>query len=60
MKHLVRISKANEQGLPIKRSTLYKWKHIKKYPHLFIKLGGAVFVDLDKLNELLEAGRQKS
>ena len=59
MKNLVRIARANEHGLPLKRSTLYKWLHIKKYPQMFIKLGGAVFVDLDKMNEILEAGRQK-
>jgi len=54
---LVRLSKAD--FLPLKRSTLYKWKHIGKYPELFVKLGGAVFVDLDYLEKIIETGRGK-
>ncbi len=53
--NLVRISEGN--GLPLKKSTLYKWKHLGKYPRLFVKLGGALFVDLNILEEVIEAGR---
>jgi hypothetical protein len=53
---LVRVSQA--EGLPLKKSTLYKWKHLNKHPELFVKLGGAVFVDLTVLGELIEQGRQ--
>jgi hypothetical protein len=53
--NLVRISEGN--SLPLKKSTLYKWKHLGKHPRLFVKLGGALFVDLDVLDELIEAGR---
>jgi hypothetical protein len=52
---LVRISKG--ENLPLKRSTLYKWHHLKKFPGLFVKLGGALFVDLDVFDEIIEAGR---
>jgi hypothetical protein len=52
---LVRLSKAD--FLPFKRSTLYKWKHMGKYPKLFVKIGGAVFVDLDYLEKIIEMGR---
>jgi hypothetical protein len=52
---LVRLSKAD--FLPLKISTLYKWKHLGKYPELFVKLGGAVFVDLDYLEKIIEMGR---
>jgi hypothetical protein len=55
--NLVRLSKAD--FLPIMKSTLYKWKHLGKYPGLFIKLGGAVFIDLDYLEKIIEAGRTK-
>ena len=41
---LVRLSKAD--FLLLKISTLYKWRHLNNYPELFVKLGGAVFVDL--------------
>jgi hypothetical protein len=54
--NLVRVSQA--EGLPLKKSTFYKWKHLNKHPELFVKLGGAVFVDLTVLGELIEQGRQ--
>lgn len=55
--NLIRLSKAD--GLPLKKSTLYKWKHLGMYPQLFVKLGGALFIDLVALEELIEAGRLK-
>lgn len=39
------------------RTTLYKWRTLRKYPQLFTKIGGAVFVDLVELEKLAEAGR---
>ncbi len=57
MTNLVRISKAEEAGLPLKPSTLYKWFHTRKHPEIFVKLGGAVFVDTIKLGELIEKCR---
>jgi len=54
--NLVRVSKAD--SLPLSKATLYKWKHLKKHPGLFIKIGGALFVDLKVLNKIIEAGRQ--
>ncbi|MGA8141171.1 MAG: hypothetical protein WB948_10830 [Desulfobaccales bacterium] len=53
--NLVRVSKAD--ALPIKRSTLYKWNHLRKFPQLFLKVGGMLFVDLDVLDGVIEAGR---
>jgi hypothetical protein len=41
----------------VKISTLYKWAHIKKFPGLFCKLSGALLIDLDKFDELIENGR---
>lgn len=55
MKNLVRISKVN--SLPVAKSTLYKWKHLGKFRRLFVKFGGMLFVDLDELGEIMEAGR---
>ena len=58
MKNLVRLSKVNENpSIPLRASTFYKWRTIRKYPELFITFGGAVFVDLDRLDRILEAGR---
>jgi hypothetical protein len=53
--NLVRLCKAD--SLPLCKSTLYKWRHLKKFPQLFIKLGGALFVDLNALEEIIEASR---
>jgi hypothetical protein len=55
---LVRLAKAD--SLPLCKSTLYKWKHLGKYPQLFVKLGGALFVDLNALEEVIESGRLKA
>jgi hypothetical protein len=43
--NLVRISQAD--GLPVKKSTLCKWIQLTKHPEMFVKLGGAVYVDLN-------------
>ena len=53
--NLVRVSKAI--SLPIARSTLYKWKHLGKFPQLFRKIGGMLFVDLDALDRVIEESR---
>jgi hypothetical protein len=55
--NLVRVSKAG--SLPLCRSTLYKWRHLRKHPQLFVKIGGALFVDLQELDRIIEAGRQR-
>lgn len=57
MQNLVRVSKAD--NLPFKPQTFYKWFHLKKYPEIFVKFSGALFVDLDSLKKLMEAGRMK-
>lgn len=59
-KNLLRISKiSKEDNLPLEKSTLYKWNHLHKQPRLFVKIGGALFVDLDVLDEIIESGRIK-
>jgi hypothetical protein len=30
---------------------------MEKFPRLFVKFGGILFVDLDELGEIMEAGR---
>lgn len=55
--NLIRLAKAD--SLPLCKSTFYKWKHLGKFPQLFVKLGGALFVDLNVLDEIIEAGRLK-
>jgi hypothetical protein len=60
--NLIRISKVNDTpGFPLRASTLYKWLHVRKHLELFVRLGGAVFVNVSKLDELIANGgtRQK-
>ena len=57
MQKFIRVSKANDNNLPFRASTLYKWNHVKKHPQLFTKIGSALFVDLDELSKLMESGR---
>ncbi len=53
--NLVRVRRA--KGLPFAPATFYKWHHTGKYREIFVKVSGALFVDLDKLQEIIEAGR---
>jgi hypothetical protein len=57
MANLLRVSKANETpGFPLRSSTLYKWLHCRKHPELFVRLGGAVYVNLDRLDSIIARG----
>lgn len=58
LKNLVRISRVKEHPeIPFEPRTLYYWVHKNKHPEIFVKLGGAVFVDLEKLEDLVERSR---
>jgi hypothetical protein len=59
MQNLVRVSKMKVLSfkLPFEPTTFYKWFHLKKHPEIFVKLSGALFVDLDRLEQLIEASR---
>jgi len=57
MKHLIRLSKITDEQFPLSRSTLYKYRHTGKYPRLFCKIGGAVFIDTREAEKIFEAGR---
>jgi hypothetical protein len=55
---IAEIDVAFEDGdFPLRASTMYAWHHAKKHAEIFIKLGGALFVDLDAFDSLLESGR---
>ena len=55
MDNLVRVSAWTDPMFS--RSSLYKWRHTRKFPGLFVKIGGALYVDRAKLAEIVEAGR---
>jgi hypothetical protein len=58
MKNLLRVSRIMDDGsIPWKRSTCYKLKHLNRYPGLFIKLGGQLFIDLNVMEQIIEEGR---
>jgi hypothetical protein len=59
MKNLVRVSKSREKGLPVAPATFYKWHHLKKYPEIFRKIGGFLFVDLVALESAIEKGKPR-
>jgi hypothetical protein len=55
MDNLVRVSKAD--NLPFKPQTFYKWYHLGKYPEIFVKFAGALFVDVDRLAQAIDKAR---
>ena len=60
MSNLVRVSRVNDNpGFPLRASTLYKWIHTRKHQEIFVRIGGSVNVDLDRLQALIEKGRLK-
>ncbi|MGO8945887.1 MAG: hypothetical protein ACLQJ7_19730 [Syntrophobacteraceae bacterium] len=57
MTNLIRISQIDKTpGFPLKASTFYKWIHLRRHPELFVRLGGAVYVNLDRLDEVIRKG----
>ena len=60
MQNLVRVSKARREDLPIAPATLYKWHHLKRYPEIFRKFGGFLFVDLKALEAAIERGKPQN
>lgn len=62
MPHLVRLSKIKKTcpDFPFEASTLYKMRTQGRFPELFVKIGGAVFVDLHKLDKIIEQGRGRA
>ena len=56
MHNLVRVSKV--EGLPFRRNKLStNGTTFKKYPEIFVKFGGSLFVDLDRLSEAIDKSR---
>ncbi len=41
----------------LRRATLYKARTLKRWPNLFVKFCGRVFVDLDVLEKYIADGR---
>ncbi len=59
MFNLVRVSKIKDLPfeLPFKPQTFYKMWHMGRNLQIFIKLGGSLFIDIQKLEELIEGSR---
>lgn len=58
MRNWIRVSDLNKTpGAPIRSSTGYKWNHIQRFPELFRIVGGKLFIDMDKLYSMAEAGK---
>lgn len=57
MTNLLRVSRVSDRSdFPLRASTLYKWIYTKEHQEFFVRLGGAVDVNLDKLDTLLAKG----
>jgi hypothetical protein len=58
MEQFVSIKQIDNINLPIKvgKSTIYRWR--SRYPELFKKVGGKVFVDINALINLMVKGEQ--
>jgi hypothetical protein len=56
MVEFISITEIDNNTLPIKvgKSTIYRWR--SRYPELFKKVGGKVFVNIQELINLMEKG----
>lgn len=54
----LRVAAIKPGQVPVSPTTLYKWHHLGKHPELFKKLSGFLFLDLEALGRLLEAGEE--
>jgi len=43
----------HKNGIPFTAQTILNWKRQGKYPHIFAKIGGRVFIVLEKWEELV-------
>ena len=50
--NMVHIAKAPDY-IPIAEKTLRNWRSQGKYPQIFVKLGGKVFVDIQEFEKIL-------
>jgi len=46
--------------IPIAEKTLRNWRYNGKYPQIFVKLGGKVFVDLKELAAIITKQQEKA
>jgi len=46
--------------IPIAEKTLRNWRYNGRYPQIFIKLGGKVFVDLKELATIITKQQEKA
>jgi len=53
LKRIIDIEK-DDLPVPIAKSTLYKYAKKRLYPGLFVRVGGMVFIDLDKVSLLIK------
>lgn len=53
LKRIIDIEK-DDLPVPIAKSTLYKYAKKKRFPGLFVRVGGMIFIDLNKVSLLLE------
>lgn len=63
MRNLIRLTQVETDPRTMhlfKRSTYYGWFHRRKHSEIFVKIGGTVFIDVDRLDQLIEKGRGKA
>jgi len=60
-KEIVPIQKdaLHSAGIYLSPHTLYRWRSAGKYPRLFTKIGGRVFIVLSEWNRLVERNKGK-
>lgn len=59
LENLVPISKASKETF-IAEKTLRNWRCQGRYPQLFVKIGGKVFIDLGEFKNIVQEQKKKA
>lgn len=58
MKELISVASQEELergGIPFKRYTILRWHSTGKYPEIFVKIGGKVFINHEAWTKLVDS-----
>jgi len=56
--HLVRVKNISRR-YGMSASTFYRWRHFGKYPQIFARIGGTLFVDEAELRKMAKEDKGK-
>jgi hypothetical protein len=57
LKNWIQVARLNDVSAPIRTATAYKWHHLGRFPELFHRVGGKLFLDIDEFYRMAKDGK---